>query len=30
MDVPLHVAVATSWRPLGLPTNFWWPLPNVT
>jgi len=22
LDVPLHGAAATSWRPLGLPTNF--------
>jgi len=26
MVVPLHGAAAMSWRPLGLPTNFWWSL----
>jgi len=29
MDIPLHSAAATSWQLLGLPTNFWWSLPNV-
>jgi len=30
MDVLLHGAAATSWRPQGLQTNFWWSLPNAT